>query len=527
MDEATVEQPLLVPHSHDEKAVSTEVKRLLRLAVPLVASFILRNAVQVVSVMFVGHLGELPLAGASLAASLANVTGFSFLAGMAGALDTLCGQAFGARQYGLLGVYKHRAMLVLAAACVPIAVVWACAEQILLLIGQDRDVAAEAGAYARWLIPSLAAFVPLTCHTRFLQTQSIVVPVMASSGVTAVTHVFVCYALVYTAGMGSKGAALSSAISYTTNLVILALYVRLSRACERTWTGFSADAFSGLREFAKLAVPSAMMVCLEWWSFELLVLLSGILPNPKLETSVLSICINTATLLYMVPLGLGISISTRVSNELGAGQPQAVRLAVRVVLCMTLSEGIVLAITMILLRNIWGYAYSSEPEVVQYIARMLPILAVSFFVDGLNGCLSGILTGCGKQRTGARVNLSAFYLVGIPAGSMAWYSLRQHQQTTAPPMDHTAHKLGERSCQGQGKGLRVIRVNKMTGDSEKRERREHRACFDASLDFILAHCCTELYAVRWPVPAGASDEHGSRTALSEWASNAGGGVAHL
>ncbi|GJN38669.1 hypothetical protein PR202_gb27734 [Eleusine coracana subsp. coracana] len=311
MDEATIEQPFLVPHPVQDApaGVPAEVKKLLRLAVPLVASFILRNAVQMVSVMFVGHLGELQLAGVSLAASLANVTGFSFLAGMAGALDTLCGQAFGARQFHLLGIYKQRAMLVLTLACIPITLAWAFADQILLLIGQDRDVAAEAGEYARWLIPSLAAFVPLTCHTRFLQAQSLVVPVMASSGVTALTHVFVCYALVYKAGMGSKGAALSTAISYAINLTILALYVRLSSACKRTWTGFSAEAFAGLRDFAKLAVPSAMMVCLEWWSFELLVLLSGVLPNPKLETSVLSICINTATLLYMVPLGLGISIS--------------------------------------------------------------------------------------------------------------------------------------------------------------------------------------------------------------------------
>jgi MATE family multidrug resistance protein len=215
-----------------------------------------------VSVMFVGHLGELPLAGASLAASLANVTGFSLLVGMAGALDTLCGQAFGARQYGLLGVYKQRAMLVLALACVPIAVVWANAGQILLAVGQDPDIAAEAGAYARWLIPSLAAFVPLTCHARFLQAQGVVVPVMASSAVTALAHVPVCYALVYRVGLGSKGAALSAAVSYGVNLTILALYVRLSSACKATWTGFSTEALSlcGLREFAKLAVPSAMMV---------------------------------------------------------------------------------------------------------------------------------------------------------------------------------------------------------------------------------------------------------------------------
>jgi len=90
-----VEEPLLVA-ARPENAAAAEAKRLLRLAGPLVASCILQSAVQLVSVMFVGHLGELPLAGASLASSLANVTGFSLLFGMASALDTLCGQAFGA-----------------------------------------------------------------------------------------------------------------------------------------------------------------------------------------------------------------------------------------------------------------------------------------------------------------------------------------------------------------------------------------------------------------------------------------------
>jgi MATE family multidrug resistance protein len=180
--------------------------------------------------------------------------------GMAGALETLCGQAFGARQYHLLGVYKQRAMLVLALACVPIVVLWANTAQILLLLGQDPAIAAEAGAYARWLIPSLVPYVPLACHIRFLQTQSIVVPVMASSAVTALAHVLVCWALVHKAGMGSKGAALSGAVSYSINLAVLTLYTRLSGACKRTWTGFSMEAFKELRQFAELAFPSAMMI---------------------------------------------------------------------------------------------------------------------------------------------------------------------------------------------------------------------------------------------------------------------------
>uniref|UniRef100_A0A0E0EWU5 Protein DETOXIFICATION n=1 Tax=Oryza meridionalis TaxID=40149 RepID=A0A0E0EWU5_9ORYZ len=376
---ASVEEPLLLGagEKKGESAAAAELKRLLRLAGPLVASGVLRNVVQMVSVMFVGHLGELPLAGASLATSLANVTGFSLLFGMASALDTLCGQAYGARQHHLLGVYKQRAMLVLAVAAMPIALVWASAGEILLLFGQDPAIAAEAGAYARWLIPSLVPFVPLVCHIRFLQAQSAVLPVMASCGVTAASHVAVCWALVRKAGMGSRGAALANA-------------------------------------YAELAIPAAMMVCLEWWSFEFLVMLSGLLPNPKLETSVLSICLNTGALLVMVPIGLSTAISTRVSNELGAGNPQAAKLATRVVICMAMTEGSVVAFTMILLRNSWGHMYSDEAEVVTYIARMIPVLAISFFIDGMHSALSGVLTGCGKQKIGARVNLSAFYLAGIP-----------------------------------------------------------------------------------------------------------------
>uniref|UniRef100_A0A0E0QXX9 Uncharacterized protein n=1 Tax=Oryza rufipogon TaxID=4529 RepID=A0A0E0QXX9_ORYRU len=129
--------------------------------------------------------------------------------------------------------------------------------------------------------------------------------------------------------MGSRGAAGAEhchlVLHVCINLAMLALY---APSCRETWTGFSMDAFRELRRFTELAIPSAMMVwsgldysSMEWWSFELVVLLSGLLPNPKLETSALSICLNTGSLMFMVPFGLCTAISTRVSNELGAGKP--------------------------------------------------------------------------------------------------------------------------------------------------------------------------------------------------------------
>ncbi|CAH2059436.1 unnamed protein product [Thlaspi arvense] len=59
--------------------VKEEVKKQLWLAGPLIAVSLLQFSLQVISVMFVGHLGSLPLSAAAVATSFASITGFTFL----------------------------------------------------------------------------------------------------------------------------------------------------------------------------------------------------------------------------------------------------------------------------------------------------------------------------------------------------------------------------------------------------------------------------------------------------------------
>ncbi|KAI4341516.1 hypothetical protein MLD38_026230 [Melastoma candidum] len=368
--------------------VVPEVKKQLWLAGPLVTVSLLWYSLQLISLMFVGHLGELSLSGASMATSFGSVTGFSLLMGLACALDTFCGQSFGAQQYHMLGVHMQRAMFILLLVSIPLAVIWANTRQILVAVGQNESIAEAAGTYARYMIPSLFAYGILQCLMKFLQTQTIVFPMMISAAITT-----------------------------------LALYVKFSPACTKTWTGFSKEAFHDVLKFLKLAIPSAVMVCLEMWSFELMVLLSGLLPDPELETSVLSISLNTAATVWMIPFGLSCAISTRVSNELGAGNPEAARLAVYVVLGMTVLVGATVGTVLVSIRNVWGYAYSDNIQVVRYVAVMLPIVAASNFLDGLQCVLSGNARGCGWQKIGAFVNLGSYYLIGIPCGVLLAFVL--------------------------------------------------------------------------------------------------------
>ena len=81
METKTLETPLITEACKSDRRaeVKSEVKKQLWLAGPMIAGSLLQNVIQMISVMFVGHLGELSLSGASMAASFAGVTGYSVL----------------------------------------------------------------------------------------------------------------------------------------------------------------------------------------------------------------------------------------------------------------------------------------------------------------------------------------------------------------------------------------------------------------------------------------------------------------
>lgn len=83
--------------------------------------------------------------------------------------------------------------------------------------------------------------------------------------------------------------------------------------------------------------------------------------------------------------------STRVSNELGAGRPQAAKIALAAVIVLSATEVVLASTTLFAVRNVWGYAFSNEKEVVTYVAEITPILCISIIMDGTQAVLSGYL----------------------------------------------------------------------------------------------------------------------------------------
>ncbi|KAG2558947.1 hypothetical protein PVAP13_8NG320800 [Panicum virgatum] len=372
-----------------------EAAAQLRFAVPMVLTSMAYYGIPLVSVMFSGHLGDVHLAGATLDNSWATVTGYAFVMGLSGALETLCGKAYGARLYRKLGLYLQASLIMSGAASALIAALWCFTEPLLLLLRQDPGVSRAAAVFVRAQIPGLFAFAFLQCLLRYLQAQSVVLPLVACSVAPFALHVLLAHLLVNMLGLGLAGASAAVSATLWLSCLMLLAYVLLSEKFSETWRGFSADAFKYVLPTVKLATPSAIMVCS-----------------------------STEAIICMISVGFSAAVSTRVANEIGAANVDRARNAVSV----TMKLSVFLAVSFVLLlgfgHNLWAGLFSGSPTIVSEFAAITPLMMISIVLDSAQGVLAGVSRGCGWQHLAAMTNLVAFYLVGMPLAVLFAFKLK-------------------------------------------------------------------------------------------------------
>lgn len=405
-----------------------EAKKQLIFSLPMILTNVCFYMIPLISVMFAGHLGELQLAGATLANSWTTVTGLSFMIGLSGALETLCGQGFGAQLYSMLGIYLQSSCIISTFFSILIAILWWYTEPILIFLHQSSSISKEAALYMKYSIPTIFAYGFLQNILRFLQTQSLVLPLVVCSLVPLALHVGIAYVLVHLTGLGYKGAPLAASVSLWISVLMLALYVKCAKEFRHTWRGFSSESFNHLFTNLKLALPSAAMVCLEYWAFEILVLLAGLLQNSETTTSLIAMCVNTEAIAYMIAYGLSAAASTRVSNELGAGNPEKARHAMGVTLKLSILLGLLVICGLGVGHNVWAGLFSDSSNIIIEFASMTPLLAVSIFFDSIQGVLSGVSRGCGWQHLAMYTNLATFYLIGMPISCLLAFKLKLYSK---------------------------------------------------------------------------------------------------
>ncbi|RAL51395.1 hypothetical protein DM860_010897 [Cuscuta australis] len=394
--------------------VLREAEAIARIALPMILTGLILYSRSMISMLFLGRLGGLSLAGGSLALGFANITGYSILSGLSMGMEPICGQAFGAKKYSLLGLTLQRTILLLLLISLPISLLWVNIKKILIFCGQDPAIAAEAQSYLIYSLPDLVAQSFLHPLRIYLRTQSITLPLTFCAAFSIVLHVPINYFLVTKMGMGVKGVALSGVWTNFNLVGSLIVYIVISGVYEKTWETVSSECLKGWRALMNLAIPSCVSVCLEWWWYEIMILLCGLLVNPTATVASMGLLIQTTSLIYIFPSSLSFSVSTRVGNELGAREPGRAKRAAVVGLAGSFFFGITALFFTISVRNVWAKMFTEDKDIIALTALVLPVIGLCELGNcpQTTGC--GVLRGTARPKTGAHINLGCFYLVGMP-----------------------------------------------------------------------------------------------------------------
>ncbi|KAL0365478.1 UNVERIFIED_CONTAM: protein DETOXIFICATION 29 [Sesamum angustifolium] len=139
---------------------------------PAILTAVAQFSIGFVTIAFVGHLGEVELAAVSVVQNVLEGFVFGIMLGMGSALETLCGQAVGAGQYEMLGLYLQRSFIITTVTAFLLLLLYIFTSPILNLLRQDKEISELAGKYSLWVIPQLFAYALNFPVQKFLLAQS-------------------------------------------------------------------------------------------------------------------------------------------------------------------------------------------------------------------------------------------------------------------------------------------------------------------------------------------------------------------
>jgi len=395
-------------------------RAIWKLGTPLILSNLAMFAIHITDTIMLGWYDVTALAASTIAGTMFFIV-FIVGAGFAQAVTPMVAAAAEedderqVRRVTRMGLW----LSLFYGAAVTLPFFWA--EDILIAIGQDPDVAALAHLYLQIVIwQMIPALIVMTMKSFLAALEHTAIILWATIG-GAIVNVFVNYALIFgnwgAPELGIVGAAIASVVTQTVSVLGAVLYVLVvlphHALFQRLWR---AD-WEMLRRVFRLGWPIGLTSLSEVGLFAGSAVMMGWLGAIPLAAH--GIALQLASITFMVHLGLANVATIRAGNAVGRqDRPHLVRGA-RVV--------IVLSLTMAVLTII-GFVVWPEPLISLFMQRdepardqilaigvVLLVLAALFqLVDGAQAVALGLLRGVQDTTVPMVLAGVSYWVVGLP-----------------------------------------------------------------------------------------------------------------
>ena len=407
-------------------AWGAEARATVALAWPLILINLSTLALGTTDVIMMGWLGPDALAAGALATNL-NFAFLIFGIGLVTATSPLIAIELGRKRHSVRDVRRSVRQGIWAAATISIpmwAILWN-GDWIMLQLGQEPHLAREAAAYLRTLQWGILPFLAFIVLRNFISALERPMAAMWVGGAAIPFNAALVYWLMFGGlgipPLGLAGAGIGTTVTNILMFLGLAAIVSVNRRFRRYFLfgRFWRPDWKRYRELWRLGLPIALTLGFEVTIFNAAAFLMGLISGDALAAH--AIAIQLASLVFMVPLGLGMAATVRVGLAYGAGDRDGIARAGWT--AFALAFGYACA-TML------GLIVAGRPLVAVFLDVEAPEaqaaigLAVTFLVyaglfqlfDSGQDVTNGMLRGLGDARVPMLYAAIGYWGVGLPLG---------------------------------------------------------------------------------------------------------------
>ncbi|MDD5031391.1 MAG: MATE family efflux transporter [Rhodoferax sp.] len=409
----------LLRHPAARTRLGAEARGLWLLAWPILVGQLAYVGMAVVDVAMAGHASAQDLAGVSLGVSIWNMLMLTIM-GVVMAINPIVAHHVGADELNQVPPVVRQALWK-ALGVGLVGCLLANASALLFdqmaLEPYVHDLAVQFVHVTSVALPLFACYRVLYGYSTSLnQTKPLMVIAIVSLGINVVVNGLLVFGALGFPRLGGLGCAWATLATVSFNLCALVWWMQRAPAYRSTWPLGQLDAPNWLqiKGLLKLGLPIGITYFAETSAFSLIALLIAKFGSTQMAAH--QIALNFTSLIFMVPLSLGLALLTRVGHSLGAGQPIQARYQAWVGVGIGLAFATLSATLIGLLATPIARAYTSDAAVIALTAQLLLLAAVFQLSDATQVIASCAIRGYKVTRAPMVVHMTAFWAFALPLG---------------------------------------------------------------------------------------------------------------
>lgn len=402
-----------------------QAKRLIQLALPVLIAQVTQTMMGFIDTVMAGRVSAVDMAAVAVGTSL-WLPAILFVQGLLMAFTPVFAQHHGADNKGAIPAILFQAGYLGLIGALGVMLFLASSSYLLNLMDLEPKLHQLTLGYIDGILWGTPAFILYQVLRGCSEGISYTLPTMVIGFVGLAVNIPANYIFIYgklgIPAMGGAGCGVATALVFWAMFIAMVIYMLVDKKFIQLapFKHFYAPKLSSMWAMTKLGLPIAMALFFEVSLFAIIALLLAPLGANVVASH--QIALNFSSIVFMLPLSIGIAVSIRIGYYLGREQTEIAALVAKVGLALSLSLAFITAMLTVSFRQEIALLYNDNPEVVTLAGSLMFLAAVYQISDSIQVVAAGALRGYKDTRSAFYITLFSYWGIGMTTGYTLAYT---------------------------------------------------------------------------------------------------------